>query len=99
MENTMNNEVINETEVVSESTELTPAKQDDVHVMTGGETAIGLGIIGGLSVLAWEVAIKPLGKKAIAAGKTALQKAKEKRAGKFEKKTDESDDLVEVEEN
>ena len=99
MENTMNNEVINETEVVSESTELTPAKQDDVHVMTSGEAAIGFGIIGGLSVLAWEVAIKPLGKKVIAAGKPALQKAKEKRAGKFEKKTDESDDLVEVEEN
>lgn len=99
MENTMNNEVINETEVVSESTELTPAKQDDVHVMTSGEAAIGFGIIGGLSVLAWEVAIKPLGKKAIAAGKTALQKAKEKRAGKFEKKDEDSDDLVNIDED
>lgn len=99
MENTMNNEVINETEVVSESTELTPAKQDDVHVMTSGEAAIGFGIIGGLSVLAWEVAIKPLGKKAIAAGKTALQKAKEKRAGKFEKKDENSDDLVNIDED
>lgn len=99
MENTMNNEVINETEVVSESTELTPAKQDDVHVMTSGEAAIGFGIIGGLSVLAWEVAIKPLGKKAIAAGKTALQKAKEKRVGKFEKKDEDSDDLVNIDED
>ena len=53
MENTMNNEVITkETEATSESTQLTPAKQDDVHVMTAGETAIGFGIIGGLSVLA-----------------------------------------------
>ena len=99
MENTMNNEVINETEVVSESTELTPAKQDDVHVMTSGEAAIGFGIIGGLSVLAWEVAIKPLGKKAIAAGKTALQKAKEKRTGKFEKKDEDSDGLVNIDED
>lgn len=100
MENTMNNEVITkETEAISESTELTPAKQDDVHVMTAGDTAIGIGIIGGLSVLAWEVAIKPLGKKAIAAGKTALRKAKEKKAAKFEKKASDSDDLVEVEEN
>lgn len=100
MENTMNNEVITkETEAMSESTELTPAKQDDVHVMTAGDTAIGIGIIGGLSVLAWEVAIKPLGKKAIAAGKTALRKAKEKKAAKFEKKASDSDDLVEVEEN
>lgn len=95
----MNNEVINETEAISESTELTPEKQEDVHVMTAGETAIGFGLIGGLSVLAWEVAIKPLGKKAIAAGKTVLQKAKEKRAGRFEKKADESADLVEVDEN
>ena len=93
MENTMNNEVITkETEATSESTELTPVKQDDVHVMTAGETAIGFGIIGGLSVLAWEVAIKPLGKKALAAGKVALQKAKEKKAG-------EPEDLVEVYEN
>lgn len=100
MENTMNNEVITkETEVTSESTELTPAKQDDVHVMTAGETAIGVGIIGGLSVLAWEAAIKPLGKKVLAAGKTALQKVKEKKAGKFEKKAEEPDDLVEVDEN
>lgn len=100
MENTMNNEVITkETEAMSESTELTPAKQDDVHVMTAGDTAIGIGIIGGLSVLAWEVAIKPLGKKAIAAGKTVLRKAKEKKAAKFEKKASDSDDLVEVEEN
>lgn len=100
MENTMNNEVITkEMEAISESTELTPAKQDDVHVMTAGDTAIGIGIIGGLSVLAWEVAIKPLGKKAIAAGKTALRKAKEKKAAKFEKKASDSDDLVEVEEN
>ena len=100
MENTMNNEVITEeTEAISESTELTPAKQDDVHVMTAGDTAIGIGIIGGLSVLAWEAAIKPLGKKAIAAGKTALRKAKEKKAAKFEKKASDSDDLVEVEEN
>lgn len=100
MENTMNNEVITkETEATSESTELTPAKQDDVHVMTAGDTAIGIGIIGGLSVLAWEAAIKPLGKKAIAAGKTALRKAKEKKAAKFEKKASDSDDLVEVEEN
>lgn len=99
MENTMNNEVINETEAVSESTELIPEKQDDVHVMTAGETAIGVGIIGGLTVLAWEVAIKPLGKKAIAAGRSALQKVKEKKAGRFEKKAAESEDLVEVDEN
>lgn len=100
MENTTNNEVITkETEATSESTELTPAKQDDVHVMTDGETAIGFGIIGGLSVLAWEVAIKPFGKKALAAGKAALQKAKEKKAGKFEKKAEEPEDLVEVDEN
>ena len=101
MENTMNNEVITkETEATSESTELTPAKQDDdVHVMTAGETAIGVGIIGGLSVLAWEAAIKPLGKKVLAAGKAALQKAKEKKAGKFEKKAEEPEDLVEVDEN
>ena len=68
-------------------------------VMTAGETAIGFGIIGGLSVLAWEVAIKPFGKKALAAGKAALQKAKEKKAGKFEKKAEETEDLVEVDEN
>ena len=80
MENTMNNEVITkETEATSESTELTPAKQDDVHVMTAGETAIG--------------------KKALAAGKAALQKAKEKKTGKFEKKAEEPEDLVEVDEN
>lgn len=95
MENTMNNEVITkETEATSsEATSGTfPWKDDDVHVMTAGETAVGFGIIGGLSVLAWEVAIKPLGKK-------ALQKAKEKKAGKFEKKAEEPEDLVEVDEN
>ena len=102
MENTMNNEVITkETEATSsEATSGTfPWKDDDVRVMTAGETAIGFGIIGGLSVLAWEVAIKPLGKKALAAGKTALQKMKEKRAGKFEKKTEDPEDFVEVDEN
>lgn len=102
MENTMNNEVITkETEATSsEATSGTFSwKEDDAHVMTAGDTAIGIGIIGGLSVLAWEVAIKPLGKKAIAAGKTALRKAKEKKAAKFEKKASDSDDLVEVEEN
>ena len=102
MENTTNNEVITkETEATSsEATSGTfPWKDDDVHVMTAGETAIGFGIIGGLSVLAWEVAIKPLGKKALAAGKAALQKAKEKKAGKFEKKAEEPEDLVEVDEN
>lgn len=67
--------------------------------MTAGETAIGVGIIGGLTVLAWEVAIKPLGKKAIAAGRSALQKVKEKKAGRFEKKAAESEDLVAVDEN
>ena len=50
-------------------------------------------------MLAWEVAIKPLGKKTLAAGKAALQKAKEKKAGKFEKKAEEPEDLVEVDEN
>ena len=84
MENTTNNEVITkETEATSsEATSGTfPWKDDDVRVMTAGETAIGVGIIGGLSVLAWEAAIKPLGKKVLAAGKAALQKAKEKKAG------------------
>ena len=79
MENTTNNEVITkETEATSsEATSGTfPWKDDDVRVMTAGETAIGVGIIGGLSVLAWEAAIKPLGKKVLAAGKAALQKAK-----------------------
>lgn len=102
MEDTMNNEVITK-ETEATSSEATsgryPWKEDDVHVMTAGETAIGFGIVGGLSVLAWEVAIKPLGKKALAAGKAALQKAKEKKAGKFEKKAEETEDLVEVDEN
>ena len=92
MENTTNNEVITkETEATSsEATSGTfPWKDDDVRVMTAGETAIGVGIIGGLSVLAWEAAIKPLGKKVLAAEK----------AGKFEKKAEEPEDLVEVDEN
>ncbi len=98
MENTMNNEVIMETEATSESTELTPVQQDDVHVMTAGESAIGFGIIGGLAILGWELAIKPLGKKAIAAGKNAYQKAKEKKAAKFTK-TEDPNDLVVLEDD
>lgn len=93
MEN--NNEVIMETEATSEPTELTSAKQDDVHVMTAGESAIGFGIIGGLAILGWELAIKPIGKKAVAAGKKALAKAKAQREAKF-KKAEEEDDLVEL---
>lgn len=95
MENTMNNEVINETEATSESVELTPATQEEAHDMTAVETALGFGIIGGLSVLAWEFGIKPLGKKAIAGGKALLQKAKEKKSGRFEKKSND-DDVVEL---
>lgn len=90
MENTMNNEVINETEATSESVELAPATQEEARDMAAVETALGFGIIGGLSVLAWEFGIKPLGKKAIAGGKALLQKAKEKKSGRFEKKANDN---------
>lgn len=95
MEN--NNEIImKETEAMTDSMELNTSAQDGEHVMTAGETALGIGIIGGLSVLAWEFAMKPLAKKAVAAGKNVYQKANEKKAGRFEKKQNDDDDLVEL---
>lgn len=95
---TMNNEVItNEAEVVSESTELVPVTQDDEDVSVNGPTAAGYGIMAGLAIIGWEFVIKPIGKKGFALGKTCYHKLKEKASAKFEKKTDDSDEIIAVE--
>lgn len=95
---TMNNEVIT-MDTASENTELSTSI-DEGRDTTGVDTAVGVGIIGGLAILGWEFVVKPLGKKGIAAGKSVLKKAKEKKAAKFAKKeTEDDEELVEVEEN
>lgn len=87
MENIENKEIVEEVEI-SDLAEVNPGCEH-----SSGDVALGTAIIGGLSVLAWEFAIKPLGKKVIAVGKNTYRKVKD---SKRKKLTEVSDDAVEV---
>lgn len=77
MENIENKEIMEEVET-SEMAEVGSENERNTC-----DVAVGTAIIGGLSVLAWEFAIKPLGKKAIGAGKNVYQKLKAKKSKKI----------------
>lgn len=64
-----------------------PVEQSDIHVVSKTETAVAVGVVGTLSVLAWEFAIKPAGKWLGGKAKTGLQKAKTAAMDRKQKKS------------